>query len=80
MSLFDDILAARGLTGALAADFLSPDYSKKHDPFLLPDMQAAVDISQFAWDKADIKTADAWNRYMADFAQKVRNPLSVKVN
>ena len=23
----------------------------------------------FAWDKADIKTADAWNRYMADFAQ-----------
>lgn len=33
----------------------------------------------FAWDKADIKTADAWNRYMADFAQKVRNPLTVKV-
>lgn len=34
----------------------------------------------FAWDKADIKTADAWNRYMADFAQKVRNPLTVKVD
>ena len=34
----------------------------------------------FAWDKADIKTADAWNRYMADFAQKVRKPLTVKVN
>lgn len=34
----------------------------------------------FVWDKADIKTADAWNRYMADFAQKVRNPLTVKVN
>ena len=34
----------------------------------------------FAWDKADIKPADAWNRYMADFAQKVRNPLTVKVN
>lgn len=34
----------------------------------------------FAWDKADIKTADAWNRYMADFAQKMRNPLTVKVN
>ena len=34
----------------------------------------------FACDKADIKTADAWNRYMADFAQKVRNPLTVKVN
>ena len=34
----------------------------------------------FAWDKADIKTADAWNRYMADFAQKVCNPLTIKVN
>lgn len=34
----------------------------------------------FAWDRADIKTADAWNLYMADFAQKVRNPLTVKVN
>ena len=33
----------------------------------------------FAWDKADIKTADAWNKYMADFAQKVRNPLTVTV-
>lgn len=33
----------------------------------------------FAWDKADIKTADAWNQYMAGFAQKVRNPLSVAV-
>lgn len=32
----------------------------------------------FAWDKADIKTPEAWNRYMADFAQKVRNPLTVK--
>lgn len=34
----------------------------------------------FAWSKADIKTADAWNQYMADFAQKVRNPLTVKVD
>ena len=34
----------------------------------------------FAWDKADIKTSDAWNRYMADFAQKVRNPLTIKIN
>lgn len=32
----------------------------------------------FAWDKADIKTPEAWNRYMADFAQKARNPLAVK--
>lgn len=31
----------------------------------------------FAWDKADIKTPEAWNQYMADFTQKVRNPLTV---
>jgi hypothetical protein len=29
------------------------------------------------WSKADIKTADAWNSYMAGFAKKVRNPLKV---
>lgn len=34
----------------------------------------------FAWDRADIKTADEWNRYMADFARKVRNPLTVEIN
>ena len=34
----------------------------------------------FAWDRADIKTAEAWNRYMADFAQKVRNPLTVSIH
>lgn len=33
----------------------------------------------FAWDKADIKTAEAWNKYMADFAQKVRNPLTITI-
>lgn len=33
----------------------------------------------FAWDKADIKTADAWNQYMADFARKLRNPLTVEL-
>lgn len=43
MSLFEQILAARGLTAAAAADFLSPDYAKKHDPFLLPDMAKAVE-------------------------------------
>ena len=30
-----------------------------------------------AWDKAAIKTADAWNAYMAEYAQKVRTPLTV---
>lgn len=43
MALFEQILAARGLTGPEAASFLSPDYQKaKADPFLLPDMQKAV--------------------------------------
>ncbi|WP_300901806.1 DUF4861 domain-containing protein [uncultured Bacteroides sp.] len=32
-----------------------------------------------AWDKADIKSAEAWSAYMANFAQKVRNPLTVTV-
>lgn len=32
-----------------------------------------------AWDKADIKSAAEWNTYMAGFAQKLRNPLTVTV-
>ncbi|WP_291529053.1 DUF4861 domain-containing protein [Bacteroides sp. UBA939] len=32
-----------------------------------------------AWDKADIKTPEAWNEYMAGYAQKVRNPLAVTI-
>jgi len=43
MSLFENILTSRGITPDKRAVFLSPDYKKKHDPFLLPDMQAAVD-------------------------------------
>lgn len=43
MTLFEKILEARGLTGVAAQDFLHPDYSEGHDPFLLPDMKAAVD-------------------------------------
>ena len=42
MSLFEDILTARGLTGMARELFLSPDYEARHDPFLLPDMEAAV--------------------------------------
>ncbi len=30
-----------------------------------------------AWDKAAIKTPDAWNKYMAEYAQKLRAPLAV---
>ncbi len=32
-----------------------------------------------AWSKADIQTPEAWNEYMAAFAQKVRTPLVVTV-
>jgi single-stranded-DNA-specific exonuclease len=43
MSLFDEILTVRGINVGSRSDFLSPDYSKVSDPFLLPDMEAAVD-------------------------------------
>ncbi len=43
MNLFERILASRGLTRQERDVFLSPDYAKRHDPFLLPDMRAAVD-------------------------------------
>ncbi|HSW77422.1 MAG TPA: DHH family phosphoesterase [Candidatus Chromulinivoraceae bacterium] len=43
MSLFEDILASRGLDGATRTSFLSPQYESRHDPFLLPDMEPAVE-------------------------------------
>ena len=44
MTLFEQILTARGLTTWAARQaFLQPDYmAVKHDPFLLPDMKKAV--------------------------------------
>lgn len=55
MTLFEKILSARGLR--LRADrdvFLHPDYAVvKHDPFLLPDMRAAVDRLKRARDKQE---------------------------
>ncbi|HEX6258689.1 MAG TPA: single-stranded-DNA-specific exonuclease RecJ [Candidatus Saccharimonadales bacterium] len=42
--LLSELLIARGFTTAeQQAAFLLPEYNAKHDPFLLPDMQAAVD-------------------------------------
>lgn len=43
MTLFEQILAARGLEGSAREAFLLPDYSARHDPFLLPDMDKAVE-------------------------------------
>jgi len=45
MSLVDAVLAARGLSEPAATKiFLHPDYeATRHDPFLLPDMNLAVD-------------------------------------
>jgi single-stranded-DNA-specific exonuclease len=55
VTLFEKILSARGLR--LRADrevFLHPDYAAvKHDPFLLPDMRAAVDRLKRARDKQE---------------------------
>ena len=44
MTLFEQILKARGLdTPEKRRDFLNPSYEAAHDPFLLPDMEKAVD-------------------------------------
>lgn len=43
MTLFEQLLIARGLTDEGREAFLLPSYESKHDPFLLPDMHAAVE-------------------------------------
>lgn len=43
MNLFDRILESRNITPEKKAVFLLPNYDAKHDPFLLPDMQKAVE-------------------------------------
>jgi single-stranded-DNA-specific exonuclease len=54
MQLFDQILAARGLQGDVRARFLTPDYTTRHDPFLLPDMKVAVDRLVTARERQDV--------------------------
>lgn len=53
MTLFEQLLKARGLEGKARDLFLSPQYDAKHDPFLLPDMQAAVDRLVLARERQD---------------------------
>lgn len=43
MTLFEEILQARGLTGETRERFLHPKYEAGHDPFKLPDMSKAVE-------------------------------------
>ena len=43
MSVFEEILASRGLVGRARDAFLNPSYDARHDPFLLPDMAKAVE-------------------------------------
>lgn len=43
MTLFEQILEARGLAGDAREAFLYPRYESGHDPFLLPDMAEAVE-------------------------------------
>lgn len=53
MGLFEELLASRGLVGETRDVFLSPDYDMRHDPFLLPDMQKAVDRLVLARERQD---------------------------
>lgn len=53
MGLFEELLASRGLIGEARDVFLAPDYDAKHDPFLLPDMQKAVDRLVLARERQD---------------------------
>ena len=53
MNLFDRILEARGITGPTKEVFLSPQYDARHDPFLLPDMEAAVERLVQAHDRQE---------------------------
>lgn len=53
MSLFDRILATRGLDGKSKAAFLLPNYSISYDPFLLPDMEKSVKRLAVAYKKQE---------------------------
>ncbi len=53
MSLFSDILAARGLKGDELEKFLHSKYEDGHDPFKLPDMEEAVERLVLARERQD---------------------------
>lgn len=53
MDIFERILAVRGIASSQRALFLLPDYSLRHDPFLLPDMKKAVDRLTLALERGE---------------------------
>lgn len=53
MSLFERILASRGLDADSLEDFLHPNYLRLHDPFRLPDMSKAVERLVLAHKRQD---------------------------
>ena len=54
MTLFEKILASRNIYKDKLNSFLSPDYDlEKGDPYLLPDMQKAVDRIKIAYEKGE---------------------------
>ncbi len=53
MSLFEDILRTRGLSGEKRNSFLHPSYDNAHDPFKLPDMDKAVERLVIARERQD---------------------------
>lgn len=54
MTLFEKILASRNIDKDKLNSFLSPDYNlEKGDPYLLPDMQKAVDRIKTAYEKGE---------------------------
>ena len=54
MTLFEKILASRNIDKDKLNSFLSPDYDlEKGDPYLLPDMQKAVDRIKIAYEKGE---------------------------
>ncbi len=53
MTLFEQILQARGFDQSNREEYLHPDYSKRHDPFLLPDMGKAVERLVVAREKQE---------------------------
>ena len=70
MDLFNKILISRGMTTqALRQRFLQPDYANtKYDPFLLPDMQKAVERLKQAHQKQELIQADEM-MFCADFTR-----------